>query len=72
MAYNAHKRNVIGTLGFFCLGVLINGIAPIIAILREYSQYNKNGVLEHDDIKRYVVSSSIGVLVNTILISIIF
>lgn len=68
MAYNAKKRDIIGTLGFFCLGVLIGGIAPMIAVWREWLQYKKNGVLESNDVWRYVMVSSAGAVIQLIII----
>lgn len=68
MTYNEHKRNVVGTIGFFCLGVLIGGVAPMIAVVREWVQYKANGVLEQGDLWRYVFASSIGAVIQTVLI----
>ena len=68
MAYNAHKRNIIGTLGFFVLGVLIGGFASMIAVIREWVQYKRSGVLESNDVWRYVIVSSCGAVIQTVLI----
>lgn len=73
MAYNAHKRNVVGTLGFFALGLLIGGFASMIAVWREWMQFKANGVLEQGDLWRYVFASSIGAVIQmVVLLYIIF
>lgn len=71
MEYNAHRRNIIGTLGFFVLGVLIGGFASMIAVWREWLQYKRNGVLESNDVMRYVIVSSCGAVVQIIVLLII-
>lgn len=68
MAYNAKKRDIIGTIGFFALGMLIGGFASMIAVIREWLQYKRSGVLESNDVWRYVFSSSIGAIIQTVLI----
>ena len=68
MAYDAKKRDTIGTLGFFILGLLIGGFASMIAVIREWMQYKANGVLEQGDLWRYVFASSIGAVIQTVLI----
>ena len=68
MAYNAKRRNIIGTIGFFVLGVLIGGIASMIAVIREWVQYKANGMLEHGDLWRYVIVSSAGAIVQLVII----
>jgi hypothetical protein len=68
MAYDAHKRNIIGTIGFFALGLLIGGFASMIAIIREWLQYKENGVLEQGDLWRYVLASSIGSVIQVIVL----
>lgn len=73
MAYDAHKRNVIGTLCFFALGVLIGGFASMIAVWREWLQFKANGVLEQGDLWRYVFASSCGSIIQmNILLNILF
>jgi hypothetical protein len=71
MAYDAHKRNVIGTLCFFALGLLIGGIASMIAVIREWLQFKANGVLEQGDLWRYVFASSIGAVIQMVVLLII-
>ena len=69
--YNAYKRNIIGTIGFFVLGVLIGGFASMIAVWREWLQYKENGVLEQGDVWRYMIASSCGAVVQMIVLLII-
>ena len=71
MAYDAHKRNIIGTIGFFALGLLIGGFASMIAVIREWLQYKANGVLEQGDLWRYVFASSIGAVIQMVVLLII-
>ena len=71
MAYNAKKRDIIGTLGFFVLGVLIGGFASMIAVIREWVQYKANGVLEQGDLWRYIFASSIASVIQFIVLLII-
>jgi hypothetical protein len=68
MAYDAHKRNIIGTIGFFALGLLIGGFASMIAIIREWVQYKRSGVLEQGDLWRYIFASSIGAVIQMIVL----
>ena len=68
MAYNETKRNIIGTIGFFALGLLIGGFASMIAIIREWMQYKANGVLEQGDLWRYVFASSIGAVIQFMVV----
>lgn len=69
--YNAHKRDIIGTLGFFILGVLIGGASAAIAIWREWWQYKESGVLEQGDLWRYIVASSAGAVVQFVVLLIV-
>ena len=68
MAYDAHKRNIIGTLCFFALGLLIGGFASMIAVIREWVQYKESGVLEQGDLWRYIFASSIGAVIQMIVL----
>lgn len=68
MAYNAMKRNIIGTIGFFALGLLIGGFASMIAVIREWVQYKESGVLESNDVMRYVIVSSAGAVIQFIVV----
>lgn len=68
MAYNEHKRNVVGTIGFFVLGLLIGGFASMIAVWREWLQFKANGVLEQGDLWRYVMASSMGSVIQMIVV----
>ena len=71
MAYNERRRNIIGTIGFFVLGLLIGGFAAMIAVWREWLQYKENGVLEVGDLWRYVIASSAGAVVQLVTLLII-
>ena len=71
MAYDAHKRNIIGTLCFFTLGLLIGGFASMIAVWREWLQYKESGVFEQGDVWRYMIASSCGAVVQMIVLLII-
>ena len=71
MAYNARKRNIIGTLGFFILGVLIGGFSPAIALWREWRQSKEGGVLEVGDLWRYIIAGSAGAVVQFLVMLII-
>ena len=63
--YNRNKRNILGAVIFFVLGLLISGFATVIAILREKHQSDKGGFeLESDDLVRYSVASGIGAAVQ--------
>lgn len=68
MEYNAHKRNIIGTICFFVLGLMIGGFASMIAVWREWIQYKENGVLEQGDVWRYMIASSCGAMVQMIVL----
>ena len=69
--YNAYKRNIVGTITFFVLGVLIGGFASMIVVWREWIQYKENGVLEQGDVWRYMIASSCGAVVQMIVLLII-
>lgn len=68
MTYDAKKRDIVGTLAFFCLGVLIGGFASAIVVLREWLQYKRSGVVEYHDVWRYVIVSSIGAVLQLVLL----
>lgn len=68
MTYDAHKRNIIGTLGFFVLGLLIGGFTSMIAVWREWIQYKRSGVLESNDVWRYVIVSSVGAVIQFMVV----
>lgn len=68
MTYNAKHRNIIGTLGFFCLGLMIGGFASMIAVWREWLQYKESGVLESNDVMRYVIVSSCGAVIQFLVV----
>ena len=68
MTYNAKRRDIIGTLGFFILGVLIGGFSPAIAVWREWRQFKKSGTLENGDLMRYVIVGSIGAVIQFLVV----
>ena len=68
MEYNARHRDIIGTVGFFLLGVVLGGFSPAIAVLREWMQYRQSGVLEHGDWLRYVLVGSAGAVVQMVVL----
>ena len=68
MEYNARHRDIVGTVGFFLLGVVLGGFSPAIATLREYAQYRRNGKLEHGDLLRYVLVGSAGAVVQMVVL----
>lgn len=68
MEYNARHRDIVGTVGFFLLGVVLGGFSPAIATLREYAQYRRNGKLEHGDLLRYMLVGSAGAVVQMVVL----
>ena len=63
------KRNRIGIIVAFMIGVFLNGLATIIMILRELYQSKKyNFAIETNDVVNYSIASSVGSIVNVILI----
>lgn len=68
MTYNAKHRNIIGTLGFFVLGMLFGGVASAIVVWREYRQYKKSGRLEYHDVWRYIIASSCGAVIQFLVV----
>ena len=71
MSYNARRRDIVGTIGFFVLGMLIGGFAAMIAVWREWLQFKRSGVLEKNDVMRYVMVSSAGAVVQLVVLIII-
>lgn len=67
-----NKRNMIGTVGAFCLGVLFGPLATIFMICREQWQAKKYGFdIESDDLVRYGITTSIGAVFNLIILFLI-
>lgn len=66
--YDAGRRDVVGTVVFFLLGVVLSGFSPAIAVLREWMQYRRSGVLEHGDLLRYVLVGSAGAVVQMVML----
>ena len=66
------KRDIQGSIVAFCLGVLLSGLGTIIMVLREVWQSETYDFeLEKDDVVRYSILSSIGAVVNLILLLVI-
>ena len=71
MAYNAKYRDIVGTIGFFLLGLITGGFAPMVAVIREWKQYKESGTLEVNDLWRYIFVSSLGAVVQMFVLLII-
>ena len=70
MTYNRNQRNKIGLIAYFFLGVLLSGLATVIAIAREMYQANKgNFGLETEDVINYSISSALGAIVQTVVLA---
>lgn len=70
MTYNRNQRNKIGLIAYFFLGVLLSGLAIVIAIAREMYQANKgNFNLETEDVINYSISSALGAIVQTVVLA---
>lgn len=71
--YNKKKRDAIGSVVAFVLGLVFNALGVIIMTLREKQQSVKGGfLLESDDLFRYSIFSGIGALLNTIVLVVVF
>lgn len=71
--YNKKKRDAIGSVVAFVLGLVLNALGVIIMTLREKHQSVKGGFpLESDDLFRYSIFSGIGALLNTIVLVVVF
>ena len=63
------KRNRIGIIVAFMIGVFLNGLATIIMILRELYQSRKyNFAIETNDVVNYSIISSVGAILNVVLL----
>lgn len=63
------KRNIIGTCVAFVLGLLFNGLGTVEMVLRELWQSRKYGFnIEVKDVVRYSIASSIGAVINVIIL----
>lgn len=66
------KRDIQGSIVAFFLGLLLSGLGTIIMVLREVWQSETYDFeLEKDDVVRYSILSSIGAVLNLILLLII-
>ena len=69
---DSKKRDKYGTLLAFVMGLLFNVLGVIFMVWRELIQSKKGGFpIETDDVVRYSILSSIGAVVNLILLLII-
>lgn len=67
-----NRRDKIGLAVAFLLGVLLGGLGTIVMVLRECWQSRRHGFsIEVGDVVRYSIASSIGAVVNTIIIILI-
>lgn len=67
-----NRRDKIGLAVAFLLGVLLGGIGTITMVLRECWQSRRHDFsIEVGDVVRYSIASSIGAVVNTIIIILI-
>lgn len=70
MTYNREQRNRIGLVAYFFLGLLLSGLATVIAIAREMYQAHKGGFdLETDDVINYSISAALGAVVQTTVLA---
>lgn len=64
-----NRRDKIGLVVAFLLGVLFNGIGTIIMVCRELYQSKKYGFLiETNDVVNYSIVSSVGAILNVVLL----
>lgn len=67
------KRNIQGTVVAFILGLLLGGFGTITMVARELIQaYKYDFDVECDDIIRYTITASVGSVIQTILLIILF
>lgn len=67
------KRNIQGTIVAFILGLLFGGLGTITMVARELMQaYKYDFDVECDDIIRYSITASVGSVIQTILLIILF
>lgn len=67
-----NRRDKIGLAVAFLLGLLLGGLGTITMVLRECWQSRRHGFsIEVGDVVRYSIASSIGAVVNTIIIILI-
>ena len=70
---NKKSRNINGNVVSFILGLFLNVIGTIIMVFRELYQSKKYGFsIETDDVVRYSLISSVGGLINYIIVAIVF
>lgn len=70
---DAKKRNIQGTIVAFILGLILGGLGTITMVARELMQaYKYDFDVETDDIIRYSITASVGSVIQTILLIILF
>lgn len=66
---DSKKRDKYGTLLAFVMGLLFNVLGVIFMVWRELRQSKKGGFpIETDDVVRYSLVSSLGAVLNAVLI----
>ncbi len=64
-----NKRDKIGLAVAFLIGVLLGGIGTIIMVVRELYQSKKYGfAIETNDVVNYSIISSVGAILNVVLL----
>ena len=61
------KRNILGIVGWLIVAILLGLISEILMIAREEYQHQRYKIpFEHDDVRRYSISITIGCLIRYI------
>lgn len=68
MTYNAKDVILSARLDSSFLGVPIGGIASMIAVIHEWLQSKLSGMLESNDVMRYIILSSCGAVIQFIVV----
>ena len=64
-----NRRDKIGLLVAFLFGVLLGGLGTIIMVVRELYQSKKYGfAIETNDVVNYSIVSSVGAILNVVLL----
>lgn len=68
-----NKRDKIGLAVAFLLGLLFNSIGTIVMVLRECWQSRRHGFsIEVGDVVRYSLVSSLGAVLNAVILVLLF
>ena len=66
------KRNVLGIVGWLLLAILLGILSEVLMIAREEYQHQRYKIpFEHDDVRRYSISITIGCLIRYITLAIL-